>query len=141
VAWDRDRIVCHSFHHQASDNPLRARGRLPAIHAIEFAAQAMAAELSTGAPAMVFVEESGAKLSMLVTGLTAKFSKKATRTVTFAFTDGARMKAAVEEAARTGKAVTFDAKSVGTQDDGTVVAEFEINWSFKRKKAAERKKA
>jgi Domain of unknown function (DUF4442) len=106
-----------------------------------FAAQAMAAELSTGAPAMVFVEESGAKLSMLVTGLTAKFSKKATRTVTFAFTDGARMKAAVEEAARTGKAVTFDAKSVGTQDDGTVVAEFEINWSFKRKKAAERKKA
>ena len=43
VAWDRDRIVCHSFRHQASDNPLRTRERLPAIHAIEFAAQAMAA--------------------------------------------------------------------------------------------------
>jgi predicted hotdog family 3-hydroxylacyl-ACP dehydratase len=42
VAWDRDRIVCHSFRHQASDNPLRACERLPAIHAIEFAAQAMA---------------------------------------------------------------------------------------------------
>jgi len=42
VAWDRDRIVCHSFRHQASDNPLRANDRLPAIHAIEFAAQAMA---------------------------------------------------------------------------------------------------
>lgn len=99
-----------------------------------FAAQAMAAELSTGAPAMLFVEESGARISMLVTGLVAKFKKKATRTVTFAFTDGARMKAAVDEAARSGEAVTFAARSVGTQDDGAVVAEFEIDWSFKRKK-------
>jgi hypothetical protein len=99
-----------------------------------FAAQAMAAELSTGAPAMVYVEESGAKLSMLVTGLTAKFTKKATRAVIFAFTDGARMKAAVDEAARTGEAVAFAARTIGTQDDGTVVAEFEISWSFKRKK-------
>jgi Domain of unknown function (DUF4442) len=111
------------------------------FHSTYFAAQAMAAELSTGVPAMVFLEECGAKLSMLVTGLTAKFTKKATRTVTFVFSDGARMKAAVDEAARTGKGVTFTAKSVGTQDDGTVVAEFEINWSFKKKKAAEGKKA
>ena len=52
VAWDRDRIVCHSYRHQASDNPLRARERLAAIHAIEFAAQAMAAHHRlTGAPA------------------------------------------------------------------------------------------
>jgi hypothetical protein len=99
-----------------------------------FAAQAMAAELSTGAPAMVFSEETGANLSMLVTGLTAKFVKKATRTVTFAFTDGARMKAAIDEAARTGEAVAFAARTVGTQDDGAVVSEFEVSWSFKRKK-------
>lgn len=101
-----------------------------------FAAQAMAAELSTGTPAMLFAEESGARLSMLVTGLTARFTKKATRTVTFAFADGARMKVAVEEAARTGEAVTFTARSVGTQDDGLVVAEFDIHWSFKKKRAA-----
>ncbi|GAC1344497.1 MAG: DUF4442 domain-containing protein [Myxococcales bacterium] len=99
-----------------------------------FAAQAMAAELSTGAPAMIFVEESGARMSMLVTGLTARFTKKATRTVTFAFADGARMKAAIDEAARTGEAVALAAKTIGTQDDGAVVAEFEIAWSFKRKK-------
>jgi predicted hotdog family 3-hydroxylacyl-ACP dehydratase len=43
VHWDRDRIVCHSVRHIAADNPLRARDRLSAIHAIEFAAQAMAA--------------------------------------------------------------------------------------------------
>jgi predicted hotdog family 3-hydroxylacyl-ACP dehydratase len=43
VAWDRDRIVCHTERHRAPDNPLRAHGRLSSVHAIEFAAQAMAA--------------------------------------------------------------------------------------------------
>ena len=42
VAWDRAQIVCHSVRHQAEDNPLRSRNRLSALHAIEFAAQAMA---------------------------------------------------------------------------------------------------
>lgn len=42
VAWDQARIVCHSARHRAEDNPLRARNRLSAVHAIEFAAQAMA---------------------------------------------------------------------------------------------------
>jgi predicted hotdog family 3-hydroxylacyl-ACP dehydratase len=42
VAWDGMRIVCHSDRHHATDNPLRVRDRLSAIHAIEFAAQAMA---------------------------------------------------------------------------------------------------
>ena len=42
VHWDHERIVCHSERHVAADNPLRAHGRLAAIHAIEFAAQAMA---------------------------------------------------------------------------------------------------
>jgi len=42
VVWDRARIVCHSARHSAGDNPLRARGQLSSINAIEFAAQAMA---------------------------------------------------------------------------------------------------
>ncbi len=42
VTWDRDHIVCHTERHRAADNPLRAGDRLSAIHAIEFAAQAMA---------------------------------------------------------------------------------------------------
>ena len=42
VAWDRARIVCHSDRHRADDNPLRSRDQLSVIHAIEFAAQAMA---------------------------------------------------------------------------------------------------
>jgi len=40
--WDDDRVVCRSEGHRSPDNPLRARGRLSSLHAIEYAAQAMA---------------------------------------------------------------------------------------------------
>jgi predicted hotdog family 3-hydroxylacyl-ACP dehydratase len=42
-SWDAQRIICVSMQHRAADNPLRVGTRLSAIHAIEFAAQAMAA--------------------------------------------------------------------------------------------------
>jgi predicted hotdog family 3-hydroxylacyl-ACP dehydratase len=38
-----DRIVCVATSHRSPDNPLRVGGRLPALAAIEYAAQAMAA--------------------------------------------------------------------------------------------------
>jgi hypothetical protein len=98
-----------------------------------FAAQAMAAEMSTGAPALMLIEESGVRVSSLVTGLSAKFTKKATQRTVFTFNDGAGMKAAVDEAVRTGQPVVFTARSLGRQDDGVEVASFEITWSFKKK--------
>lgn len=49
VAWDQVRIVCQSARHRDGDNPLRARDRLSAVHAIEFAAQAMALHQRLGA--------------------------------------------------------------------------------------------
>jgi Domain of unknown function (DUF4442) len=101
-----------------------------------FAAQAMAAELSTGAPARYLIERSGANVSSLVTGLSARFTKKATRPTTFRFADGGGMRAAIDEALRSGEGVPFKARSVGTQDDGQIVAEFEIEWSFKRRRTS-----
>jgi uncharacterized protein DUF4442 len=98
-----------------------------------FAAQAMAAEMSTGAPALYFIEQSGAPVSSLVTGLSAKFTKKATQEATFTFSDGAAMRAAIDKAVREGVPVVFKARSVGTQKDGAVVAEFDIDWSFKKR--------
>src|SRR5438309_2589617 len=41
-----------------------------------FAAQAMAAELSTGAPALWFIEQSGAPVSSLVTAISARFTQE-----------------------------------------------------------------
>ena len=103
-----------------------------------FAAQAMAAEMSTGAPALYFIEQSGARVSSLVTGLSAKFTKKATEETTFTFSDGAAMKSAIESTARSGEPVVFTARSIGTQKDGIAVAEFEIEWSFKRRSTSPR---
>jgi uncharacterized protein DUF4442 len=98
-----------------------------------FAAQAMAAEMSTGAPALWFIEQSGAKVSSLVTGISAKFTKKATSKASFVFTDGAGMREAIDRAAKSSDPVVFTARSVGTQKDGTQVAEFSVEWSFKKR--------
>ena len=98
-----------------------------------FAAQAMAAEMSTGAPALWFIEQSGEKVSSLVTGISAKFTRKATSEARFVFSDGSAMRAAIEQAVKTGEPVVYTARSIGTQRDGTQVADFTVEWSFKKK--------
>ena len=42
LAWDEEQICCEANSHRASDNPLRAHGRLGAACGVEYAAQAMA---------------------------------------------------------------------------------------------------
>lgn len=96
-----------------------------------FAAQSMAAELSTGALAMAAVQEAGGRVSMLIVGMSAGFEKRATDTATFRCQDGERIAAAVQQATQTGEPSTVEAESVGTLPDGTVVARFRFTWSFK----------
>ena len=48
--WDEQRIQCRATSHRASDNPLRANGRLGAACGIEYAAQAMAVHGALLAP-------------------------------------------------------------------------------------------
>ena len=98
-----------------------------------FAAQAMAAEMSTGAPAMWFIERSGQNVASLVTSISAKFTKKAVSEARFVFQDGAGMREAIDKAVRTGEPATFTAHSIGTQKDGTTIAEFDVEWSFKKR--------
>jgi acyl-coenzyme A thioesterase PaaI-like protein len=102
-----------------------------------FAAQAMAAEASTGMPALWFIEESGVSVASLVTGISAQFTKKGSAKATFTFDGGAQMRAAIEQAAGSDEPVVLVAKSVGTQKGkeggGEVIARFEITWSFKRR--------
>ncbi|CAB3782966.1 hydroxymyristoyl-ACP dehydratase [Pararobbsia alpina] len=42
IEWDAQHIVCLASSHRRADHPLRSRGRLSAVVAIEYAAQAMA---------------------------------------------------------------------------------------------------
>ncbi|HEY6549004.1 MAG TPA: DUF4442 domain-containing protein [Vicinamibacteria bacterium] len=101
-----------------------------------FAAQAMAAEMSTGAPASLLVLGHPASVSMLVTGLRAVFTKKIVGESRFTFSEAGAMRSAVERAVATGEASTFVARSRGRTADGTVAAEFEVTWSFKRRAMA-----
>ena len=101
------------------------------FRSIYFAAQAMAAELSTGAIAMLAVESAPASVAMLITSLESEFGKKANRRVTFTCEDGGAIFAAVEETMRSGEAATVRARTVGRMPDGTEVSSFVFTWSFK----------
>ena len=98
-----------------------------------FGAQAMAAEMSTGAPALVLVADAPTSVAMLVVGLRATYSKKIVGPSVFTFDGVEGMRAAVGKAAESDEAEVFIARSVGRDDGGDVAAEFEITWSFKRR--------
>jgi hypothetical protein len=101
-----------------------------------FAAQAMAAEMSTGAPALVLLRDAAASIAMLVVGLRVSYGKKLVGAGVFSFEDVAGMRAAIERAAAGDEPQLFAARSVGRGPNGEVVAEFEISWSFKRRPRA-----
>jgi hypothetical protein len=98
-----------------------------------FAAQAMAAEMSTGAPAFVLVGAAPASIAMLVREVRGTFGKKVTGASTFTFEDLPAMAALIERVSGSDEPEVFVARSTGRSADGTVVAEFDITWSFKRR--------
>lgn len=103
------------------------------FRSIYFACLAMAAELSTGILAMNAIEQSGQKFSVLVTGLKVEFTKKATGKITFLSEDGKAMISTVQQCLENNEPGKCIAKSIGTNEAGETVAEFEITWSFKPK--------
>jgi len=99
-----------------------------------FACLAMAAELSTGALAMLHSNSSTAAVSMLVVKLEAVYSKKATGISIFTCKDGAALKTTIEKAIATGEGQSITALSEGVNAAGEKIADFYITWSFKPKK-------
>lgn len=98
-----------------------------------FAAQMMAAEMSTAAPAMVLAAGAPASVALIVVELRAVFSKRVQGSSSFSFEDVAGMRAAIERAAAESEAERFSARSIARAGDGTLASEFEITWSFKRR--------
>ncbi|MGQ0739980.1 MAG: DUF4442 domain-containing protein [Bacteroidota bacterium] len=98
-----------------------------------FACLSMAAELSTGALAMAHLYKINPPVSMLVVKVESEYYKKATGRTSFFCEDGELFQKAIEETITTGEAKTVSAKSIGTNKEGEVVAEFYITWSFKAK--------
>lgn len=98
-----------------------------------FACLSMAAEMSTGALAMAHLYKISPPVSMLVVKVDSEYFKKATGRTSFICRDGALFREAIAETIRTGEAKTLRTKSVGTNKEGEIVAEFYITWSFKAK--------
>lgn len=99
-----------------------------------FACLAMAAEMSTGLLAMMHTYQRNPAISMLVVGLQANYYKKATDITSFVCEDGETISRVISEAIRTGEATSVKAKATGTNQQGELVAEFFIEWSFKQKR-------
>lgn len=103
------------------------------FRSIYFAAQSMAAELSTGALAMLAVESAPIPVAFLIVELEAAFGKKATALTTFTCEGGELIFAAVQETLRTGEPATAKVETVGRMADGTEVSRFTFTWSFKKR--------
>lgn len=99
-----------------------------------FACLSMAAEMSTGALAMLHVYKRQPPISMLVVSMEANYFKKATGITRFLCTDGQGIKTTIEQAIASGEGQTIKVRSLGTNTAGEEVAEFFITWSFKVKK-------
>ena len=98
-----------------------------------FAAQSMAAEFATAVLAVQAIEQSGKNVAMIITGLKAEFSKKATSRVTFTCNDGLKYSEGLKQAIEKGEAVEIEGRAEGRDATGEVVSIFYVTWSFKER--------
>ncbi len=103
------------------------------FNSMYFAVQAMAAELSTGALVMLHINQSHKKISMLVANNRSGFFKKAIGRIYFECADGEAIKEVIDKAIETGEGQTIWMKSVGKNEEGVLVSEFNFEWTIKVK--------
>jgi hypothetical protein len=72
-------------------------------------------------------------VSLLVTEVRARYTKRIAGESQFTFRDIGDMADTIERAALTGEAATYVARSVGRNETGEPASEFEVTWSFKRR--------
>jgi hypothetical protein len=93
----------------------------------------MAAELSTGAPAMLFAQGAARSTAMILVEIRAVFAKRILGPVLFSCSDLREISQAVERAGGQDEPVSFTARSLARGEDGVVFSAFEVTWSFKRR--------
>lgn len=101
---------------------------------IYFAVQSMAAELSTGVMVLDKINESGERVSMLVTNYSGRFTKKAVGRITFVCNDGLLIERALKNTIESGEPQSLVMKSVGTDEAGDQVSDYTFEWSIRLKK-------
>jgi len=120
---DAERCEVTLPYHWRSQNPFKS---------IYFAAQAAAAELSTGALGILAIEGRG-KISMLVSHIEMDFTKKAISKTTFTCEQGTEVFEVVERAIQTKEPQMITMVSHGVQATGELVSITKVTWTFKAK--------
>nr|WP_282958232.1 DUF4442 domain-containing protein [Halalkalibaculum roseum] len=101
------------------------------FRSIYFACQAMAAEFSSAIICLQTIENYETDLSLLVTGLEATFTKKATQKISFTCEKPQEQDELLEQCISSEQAQEITYTSIGRNESGEKVAEFLITWSFK----------
>lgn len=126
------RVSSISYKHCTSQVRFKWINQNP-FKSIYFAVLAMAAELSTGALLLYYTKNSQHQFSTLVIGMKATFLKKAVGKISFNCNDGQSIKNHLNNAILSGNGEVFTLKSTGKNTNNETVAEFEFNWSIKKK--------
>ena len=100
---------------------------------IYFACLSMAGELASGMLASSIIYTNKYRISMLVVAVDIKFTKKAIGTIFFECNQGKEILSTIQKSIITGEGKTINALTVAKNDQGDIVAEFLIKWSFKLK--------
>jgi hypothetical protein len=98
-----------------------------------WAVQGMAAELSTGALVMQAVKNSDINISMLLANNRGSYYKKALGKITFSCMDGRIIQETIDEAIETKEGQICLMRSIGKNEAGDIVSEFEFEWTIKVK--------
>jgi len=120
-----DKAVVKIKHKWINQNPFKS---------MFWAAQGMAAEMSTGVLVMQEIEKSKRKVSMLVTHQESDFFKKATGSILFTCKGGNEIRDAIKESIKTGEGQVIVLTSEGKNKEGVIVSIFQFHWSLRVKK-------
>lgn len=124
ITLEADHAETTVAHRWLNQNPFKS---------MYFAVLAMAAELSTGALALMAIEGIKPSVASIIVGMEAEFVKKATSRVKFTCNQGALVFETVEKCLASGESESVRLRTEGKTADGTVVAVFHFTWSFKQR--------
>ena len=96
-----------------------------------WAAQGMAAEMSTGLIPAAYVRAAPVPVRMILAGTHGQFGKMCKGKSTFKHEAGDAVLQAMNETFETGKSVTCELTSIGYDAQGDVVSEWSFTWSFR----------